>query len=450
MQRIVRMVNHLYSYECGRRRECLQNKTHIAIIASEKPLFSKPTFSSPVKRRHDLFEDDPDTENIAPTTPFSTQKRSKAADGSALKPSRFVLTDATPLEKKAPSSAPAPRVPGLLSPVGQNRKFSVTSPQKGSISSSRGSPKHKRVGLLSKRSRASGSPFRRIDPPSFGKTPGQSGALPFSIDAALSGTISSYTPKNSTSKSTSTTRNASSSSVKERSMPEGWFFAIHEDSPEEETANIMAHNTGVLDISSDDDCITKRRKEERDCEKENIPPPDHRVASTSTPAHNNARTESLSIETDAKVTKSSDVPVFPSQSKASTDKEDLMIDVLAARSPLGDLRAADYYPDGLDGSSIHVFTETSVTECSVTQATASDKDVSADEQNFLTANENDALCNVKASEACLVTGEENVAQGANDIAVYDEGNVCAAAASVSDVTAQSVSTAEPAEQTVSI
>ena len=61
-------------------------------------------------------------------------------------------------------------------------------------------------------------------------------------------------------------------------MPKGWFFAIHEDSPEEEAANIMAHNTGVLDISSDDDCMTKKRNEERERGKENIPPPDHDVS----------------------------------------------------------------------------------------------------------------------------------------------------------------------------
>ena len=398
-----------------------------------------------MKRRHDLFEDDPDTENIAPTTPFSTQKRSKAADGTPLKPSRFVLTDATPLGTKAPSSAPAPRIPGLLSPAGQNRKFSVTSPQKGSISSSRGSPKNKRIGLLSKKSRASGSPFRRIDPPSFGKTSRQSGALPFSIDAALSGTISSYTPKNSTKTGSSTPRNASSSlSGKEKSLPEGWFFAIHEDSPEEETANIMAHNTGVLDISSDDDCITKRRKEERDCEKENIPPPDHGVVSAPAPTHNNARAASLSFETDIKAVKPSDLQVSVSQAKESSDNVDPMVDVMAVRSPLGDLRAADYYPDGLDGSSIHVFTEASAAECSAVQADTSAKDVSADEQNSLTTVENDASSNVKEAEACLVAEGEEAVTDANNFAVFDEADVRAAAAAA----AEPVLTAAPAEQIV--
>ena len=432
MQRTVRMVNYLHSYRKD-EKNAYKVLLVIAIIASEKPLFTKPAFSSPVKRRHDLFEDDLDTENIAPTTPFSTQKRSKAADGTPLKPSRFILTDATPLSTKAPSSVPAPRVSGLLSPVGQNRKFSVTSPQKGSISSSRGSPKHKRVGLLSKKSRASGSPFRRIDPPSFGTTSGQSGALPFSIDAALSGTISSYTPKNTTSTSTSTKRNASSSSLKEKSLPEGWFFAIHEDSPEEETANIMAHNTGVLDISSDDDCVTKRRNEERDCEKENIPPPDYRVASAAepAPAHNNVRTESLLLDTDAKAIKSSDISVSVSQAKLSTDNVDPMVDVMAARSPLGDLRAADYYPDGLEVSSIHVFTEASVAECSAEQATASVKDISADEQSSTKAIEKDSSSNLKIADACFVPEEDKVVADANDIAVYDEGIVCAAASNAS-------------------
>jgi hypothetical protein len=52
----------------------------------------------------------------------------------------------------------------------------------------------------------------------------------------------------------------------------GWFFDIHEDTPEQEAANLMEHSASVLDISSDDDLSTKNRNEDRG--KENVPPPD--------------------------------------------------------------------------------------------------------------------------------------------------------------------------------
>ena len=55
------------------------------------------------------------------------------------------------------------------------------------------SPKSNRIGVLSRR-RVSASPFTRIDPPMFAGGRSQD-AVPFSIDAALSGTVSSYKVK---------------------------------------------------------------------------------------------------------------------------------------------------------------------------------------------------------------------------------------------------------------
>ena len=110
-------------------------------------------------------------------------------------------------------------------------------------------------------------------------------------------------------------------------MPKSWFFDIHEDTLEEEAANIMEHSTGILDISSDDEAGPSK-KDERG--KENIPPTDHAtnvVADDVQPTGKKARR-----------------PVDP----------DAMKDVGEERSPLGALPAEDFYASGLDAKSIEI------------------------------------------------------------------------------------------------
>jgi hypothetical protein len=58
-------------------------------------------------------------------------------------------------------------------------------------------------------------------------------------------------------------------------MPSNWFFAIHCDTPDQEATNLMEHSASVLDISSDDDCITSRANDALERGKENIPPPEY-------------------------------------------------------------------------------------------------------------------------------------------------------------------------------
>jgi hypothetical protein len=97
--------------------------------------------------------------------------------------------------------------------------------------------------------------------------------VPFSIDAALQGTISNYTPSN-----LSKVVNAASPSPKAKSkkaQPDSWFFDIHEDTPEQESTNMLFHNASVLDISSDDDAETIRAKDAAVRGKENVPPPEY-------------------------------------------------------------------------------------------------------------------------------------------------------------------------------
>ncbi len=133
---------------------------------------------------------------------------------------------------------------------------SIVTPS-ASIPTAGRSPKSKRAGILSKRRTA--SPFFRIDPPT--KSRGSGG---LSIDAALGGTIAGYAPKSRVNSAPS----RPTTSLEEQPTKGTWFFAIHEDTPDEELTNMMQHSTYTLDISDDED--RQRAKDDRG--KENIPP----------------------------------------------------------------------------------------------------------------------------------------------------------------------------------
>ena len=158
------------------------------------------------------------------------------------------------------------------------------------------SPKSKRTGILSRR-RVSA----RVDPPASGL--GKYG-LP-SIDAALSGTLSSYKPK-------------PAPSVTDY-VPKGWQFTIHEETNDEQNAIILGQSTQPLDLSSDDESRVKGRDGRG---KENIPP-----------------TDGLSAPVRSSTT-------------AAVSRNDIMTDDI--RSPLGVLNAADYYAAGCDIDSYYI------------------------------------------------------------------------------------------------
>ncbi|KAJ4332638.1 hypothetical protein N0V95_009619, partial [Ascochyta clinopodiicola] len=192
---------------------------------------------------------------------------------------------------------------------------------------------NKRLHAVSKR-RASSSPYRRVDPPSFSQ-----GALPFSIDAALKGTISNYTPKSTaaaTIKATPTPAPQPASSLDE-SMPKGWFFDIHEDTPEQEAANLMEHSASVLDISSDDDAATKAKNDDLLRGKENVPPPDFALSQP--------RNAYASHIDDGEETEIEEPVKRPRLRKLTQDAMD------EDRRPLGDLPPSDFYAAGCDASS---------------------------------------------------------------------------------------------------
>lgn len=263
--------------------------------------------ASPTKRPLAVYEEDhnSDEENVNPVglqsakrTKFDEQKTDfekpsfRLAVDKAFTPSpsltaptkRKYGSDTIPTPIKAPSSAPVPRE---IKPL-----------------------KHKRVNLLGNK-RPTLSPYKRIDPPVLG-TRKSTGGLPFSIDAAISGTVgSSPTP-------TKTPR-------LHKAMPKGWFFDIHEDTPDEEASIVMQHTCGQLDLSSDDEEGPALKKVK--IGKENIAPADY-VA-----AHVNAN-------------------VFPRSRARKTDVNAMTDD--GDRSPLSDLAPEDYFANGLTQDSVAV------------------------------------------------------------------------------------------------
>lgn len=297
-----------------------------------------PSFACPLKpsatpsigkrqREPEIFEDD-DCENTDPSAFDSPPKKSRSSSQTVAKPARFSMVASPARSSVSLTATPATSMPSI--------RKSVSSPNTAKstpINHSRGSPKNKRIHAISKR-RASASPFRRVDPPSFSQ-----GALPFSIDAALSGTISNYTPKSavkSTAIATPTPAPQQASTLDE-AMPKGWFFDIHEDTPEQESANLMEHSASVLDISSDDDAETKARNDELLRGKENIPPPDF--------AHRQPRTASAGAIDAGEETEIEEPVKRPRLRKITQDAMD------EDRRPLGDLPPSEFYGKGCHASS---------------------------------------------------------------------------------------------------
>lgn len=234
------------------------------------------------------------------------------------KPAQFVLSRAT--AARASTRASAAQLPPLTQATGSKRKAESDPPtpeveperplkslRKSPPPAGR-SPKSKRVGILS-RHRISASPFTRVDPPTFGTTK-NGGALPFSIDAALAGTIPSHKLRKP-----ARTKELIAETVLE-SMPKGWMFAIHTDSKDQEASNLMEHSACTLDIS-DDETSSKIFDEEN---KENIPPQ---------PGMN--------------------APVSNVIAAMHASRKHMMTD--EPRAPLGELEASDYYAAGCDASS---------------------------------------------------------------------------------------------------
>lgn len=271
-----------------------------------------------------------DFENVDPNV-FS--KRSKGVDldndlnKGFVKPSAFMLTKAAapasclPLEdvrRTQSSRLSSPRPRSILKPKSPAAQLSAKDAASSSLTAPAGrSPTRgaKRMGILSRRR------TQRIDPPSFGL----GATAPFSLDAALKGTIPSYSGSLRTSSrssgSSSIGISSSSDLFPQSDTKSSWFFDIHEDTPEQEMTNLLQHSTCTLDISSDEESerrASRDRAEGRD--KENIPPADD------------------ISQTSARFV------------RAPADIDDMIIE--KQRGPLAEMNVADYYAEGCDSTSV--------------------------------------------------------------------------------------------------
>jgi hypothetical protein len=125
----------------------------------------------------------------------------------------------------------------------------------------------------------------------------------------------------------------SAGSTIQESMPSSWEFEIYEDTPEEESGNLMEHSTQNLDLSFDDETT----KAQRDCRgKENEAP------------------EGYDAPTASRLASTTGGPSPPSPTR--TKKADFIRRKIAEmddgeRSPLSDLETDEFIPEGLEKDS---------------------------------------------------------------------------------------------------
>ncbi|KAI0014699.1 hypothetical protein F4780DRAFT_187566 [Xylariomycetidae sp. FL0641] len=239
-----------------------------------------PTLS-PSKRKAPASIDADDFENI---DPLYFSKRPKGVDAlpgkDETKPQTFLFTKSSSTNDLSLTSKPAtatPRPRTLLNPKSPAAKLNTSVARSPPVSAPAGrSPtRGKRSGILSASRRRNTGSFARVDPPIFGLSSNISSPAPFSLDAALKGTIPSYASRNDAS---SKPKSSSSLSLElgnlhEPSVKSDWLFDIHEDTPEQEMTNLLQHSTCVLDISSDEESESRRARERAEG-KENVPPAD--------------------------------------------------------------------------------------------------------------------------------------------------------------------------------
>ncbi|OAA51433.1 hypothetical protein NOR_00026 [Metarhizium rileyi] len=273
------------------------------------------------KRKAEILDTD-DSENV---DPHFSAKRSKGASGTptndilkktsspyvltraAVTPSASVRALVNPL--KASTSAPR-RTLHPKSPIAK-LNTSITKSSPISAPAGRSPTGGKKSGIFSSRRRTAG-PYTRVDPPSFSL----GSAAPFSLDAALKGTLAGYSSR---PRSNALSQD-SASSVGEPDMKASWFFDIHEDTPEQEMTNLLQHSTCVLDISSDEESEQKARRDNAEGrDKENIPPVDD-VSQTSA-----RRARALGVD-------------------------DMLVE--KERIALGEMNTADFYADGCNELSV--------------------------------------------------------------------------------------------------
>ncbi|KAF7539146.1 hypothetical protein G7054_g2344 [Neopestalotiopsis clavispora] len=314
--------------------------TRLQSLTSLKNKQNAIPVSSPGKRKAFNAIDADDSENVDPVL---LSKRSKGSDGfypsnDFIKPSKFMLTKSASANDVigSPLKFATPRPRTLLQPKSPAARLNsgITKSSPLTAPAGRSPTRGKRSGLLSSRRRTAGS-YSRVDPPIFGLgTSSSSSPAPFSLDAALKGTIPSYTGS-AVASTRSISRTSGLGDLHGSDMKSSWVFDIHEDTPEQEMTNLLQHSTCILDISSDEESESRLERERAEG-KENVPPADD-LSQTSRPR--NAR--------------------------AVADIDDMVFE--KERNPLGEMNASDYYADGCDETSIVIVPgdddEEAQTEC---------------------------------------------------------------------------------------
>jgi hypothetical protein len=292
-----------------------------------------------LKRRYEIPTfDDVDSENVDPLAFCSPAKKNKTGFSDSFQPpkaSKFVLNTSGLDSMKSSLGRPtrSARQSGPSPTLSQRLKLgetattptsSIISPTPRHVDSAPAaagrSPKGKRIGILSRR-RMTASPFTRVNPPSFSGN-GIDGGLPFSIDAALSGTVPSYKAKPVQAKEI-LSRDFPNL---EDSIPKGWMFDIYEETEEIQEQNVVVHRACNLDISDDESIASVKA----DRGKENIPPCD-------------------ALSTTPEIT----TAVPASRKNMMTDEP---------RTPLGDLETSDFYAEGCDATSYIIIPDEKLTE----------------------------------------------------------------------------------------
>ena len=292
---------------------------------------SSPSLKPSAKRRvtpsfDDFDAQNDDAENVNPNMFLSPMKRTKLdmpstslkPKGLSTLPSSFNFTF-NPTKTTPTTSMPPPATyPSRLSTPMKYAGVSKPSARTPLTAPAGRSPKSKRD---KGRRLSAHTPITRIDSSLLSRSSARTG-LPFSIDAALTASLKTPAPA-------AAPLPKPASSIEE-SMPSSWFFAIHEDTAEEEAENLMEHSTSTLDLSSDDESTTKANE---DRGKENVAPADYDAVASSSP-----RSSRRSLKSAADM---------------ETDE--------AVRAPLGSLDTTEFIPEGLTKDSIVVISDLSET-----------------------------------------------------------------------------------------
>lgn len=299
----------------------LSGKAKMLVPTSSPGL--KPSTKRRVTPSFDDFDgQNDDAENVNPNMFLSPMKRTKLdlpstslkPKGLSTLPSSFNFTF-NPTKTTPTTSMPPPaNIPSRLSTPMKYAGVTKLSSRTPLTAPAGRSPKSKRD---KGRRLSAHTPTTRIDHSTLSRSSARNG-LPFSIDAALTASLKTPAP-------IAATLPKPAPSVEE-SMPSSWFFAIHEDTAEEEAENLMEHSTLTLDLSSDDEAATKVNE---DRGKENVAPADYDAVVSSSP-----RSSRRSLKSAA----------------------DMEIDE-AARAPLGSLDTTEFIPDGLTKDSIIIINE---------------------------------------------------------------------------------------------